>query len=98
MVLLAVAKENKLEIDFVVTNPAFDLSDDYLKLNSLGRVPTFVAADGWVLTEAIAIALYCELKITCLSPYVHRITSLLPVCMVHGLFITLTSRHSHITE
>lgn len=60
MVLLAVAKENKLDIDFVVTNPAFDLSTDYLKLNPLGRVPTFVAADGWVLTEVIAIALYCE--------------------------------------
>lgn len=61
MVLLAVAKENNLDIDFIVTNPAHDLSEDYLTLNPQGRVPTFVASDGWVLTEVIAIALYCEL-------------------------------------
>lgn len=60
MVLLAVAKENNLDIDFVVTNPASDLTEKYLKLNPLGRVPTFIAPDGWVLTEAMAIALYCK--------------------------------------
>lgn len=69
MVLLAVANENNLDIEFIVTNPAFDLTDDYLKLNPLGRVPTFVAADGWVLTEVVAIALYCKLDLLLLCSH-----------------------------
>ena len=34
------------------------LSADYLKLNKLGQVPSFVGADGYELTECIAIAIY----------------------------------------
>ncbi|KAH7080914.1 hypothetical protein FB567DRAFT_501055 [Paraphoma chrysanthemicola] len=56
--LLAVAKENGLEIEFVDTEPAKGVSADYLKLNKLGKVPTFEGADGFVLSEAIAIAVY----------------------------------------
>lgn len=60
MVLLAVAKHNNLDIDFIDTNPDYPLSTEYLKLNPLKKIPTFQAPDGWVLTEVIAIALYCE--------------------------------------
>lgn len=34
------------------------LSTDYLKINKLGKVPSFVGADGYELTESIAIAIY----------------------------------------
>ncbi|KAF1844321.1 EF1G-domain-containing protein [Cucurbitaria berberidis CBS 394.84] len=56
--LLAVAKENGLDIEFVDTEPAKGVSADYLKLNKLGKVPTFEGADGFVLSECIAIAVY----------------------------------------
>lgn len=60
MVLLAVAKENNLDIEFVETNPANELSAEYVKLNPLKKVPTFEAPNGWVLSEVIAIAIYCK--------------------------------------
>ena len=57
--LLAVAKENKLDIELVETKtPITDI--EYIKLNPLGRVPTFVGANGFILTESMAIAIYCE--------------------------------------
>lgn len=59
MVLLAIAKENNLDIEFIETEPAKGLSAEYKKLNPLGRVPTFEAPNGWVLSEVIAIAIYC---------------------------------------
>lgn len=52
------AKENKLDLDIVDTQPAKGVSTDYLKINKLGKVPSFVGADGYELTEAIAIAIY----------------------------------------
>lgn len=39
-------------------NAAFNQSAEYQKLNPLGKIPTFVGANGFVLTEAIAIAIY----------------------------------------
>lgn len=57
--LLAVAKENNLDIELVDTRPP-QTDVEYLKLNPLNRVPTFVGADGFILTEVIAIAIYCE--------------------------------------
>ncbi|KAL1878087.1 hypothetical protein VTK73DRAFT_8138 [Phialemonium thermophilum] len=53
----AVAKANDLELKVVevdTTNPPAD----YLKYNKLGKVPTFVGDDGYVLYECIAIAIY----------------------------------------
>jgi glutathione S-transferase len=38
--------------------PANGPSTEYLKLNKLGKVPTFEGADGFVLSETIAIAVY----------------------------------------
>jgi hypothetical protein len=57
---LAVAKANNLELEFVHTEPAKGVSADYKKLNRLGKVPTFEGADGYVLFEAIAIAIYSK--------------------------------------
>ncbi|KAI6708319.1 elongation factor 1 gamma domain-containing protein [Diplocarpon mali] len=54
----AVAKANNVDIEIVETEPAKGLSDEYLKINKLGKVPTFVGADGYTLYEAIAIAIY----------------------------------------
>ncbi|KAF2008928.1 hypothetical protein BU24DRAFT_437478 [Aaosphaeria arxii CBS 175.79] len=56
--LLAVAKENGLDIEQVHTEPAKGVSTEYLKLNKLGKVPTFEGADGFVLSETLAIAVY----------------------------------------
>ncbi|KAF2642035.1 hypothetical protein P280DRAFT_291105 [Massarina eburnea CBS 473.64] len=56
--LLAVAKENGLELEVVDTEPGKGVSTEYLKLNKLGKVPTFEGSDGYVLSEAIAIAVY----------------------------------------
>lgn len=36
------------------------MPEEYLKLNKLGKVPTFEGKDGFVLTECIAIAVYCK--------------------------------------
>ncbi|KAK5372603.1 elongation factor EF-1 gamma subunit [Exophiala xenobiotica] len=55
--LLVVAKENKLDIELVETRPP-NVDTEYLKLNPLARVPTFVGANGFILTESIAIAIY----------------------------------------
>lgn len=61
----AVAKANDLQLDVVevdVTNP----TADYLKLNKLGKVPTFEGEDGFVLYECMAIAIYSESPWLCL--------------------------------
>ncbi|KAF2165205.1 hypothetical protein M409DRAFT_56080 [Zasmidium cellare ATCC 36951] len=56
--ILAVAKANGLDLELVHTEPAKGVSTDYLKLNKLGKIPTFEGQDGYVLTEAMAIAIY----------------------------------------
>jgi len=38
-------------------------SAEYLQYNMLGKIPTFVGADGYVLSETIAIAIYRKLPI-----------------------------------
>jgi len=53
----AVAKANNLELEEVETDTTKP-SAEFLKLNPLHKVPTFVGADGFVLTECIAIAVY----------------------------------------
>jgi elongation factor 1-gamma len=56
--LLVVAKANGLDLEFVHEEPAKGVSADYKKINALGKVPTFVGSDGFVLSESIAIAVY----------------------------------------
>ncbi|KAH6684431.1 putative elongation factor 1-gamma 2 [Halenospora varia] len=54
----AVAKANNVDLEIVETEPAKGVSAEYLKYNGLGKVPTFVGADGYTLHECIAIAIY----------------------------------------
>ncbi len=51
------AKANNLDIELVDTVPA-TAPAEYSKINALGKIPTFVGADGFVLSEAIAIYIY----------------------------------------
>jgi glutathione S-transferase len=80
--ILAVAKANNLEIEIVETNTEKP-TDEYLKYNALSKVPTFVGADGYVLSECIAIAVYsmCPkrhigLPLRCPAPRARRAPSL----------------------
>jgi len=60
--ILAVAKANNLELEVVDTKiPVTD--PKYLALNKLGKVPTFEGADGYVLSECIAIAIYSTIPL-----------------------------------
>jgi hypothetical protein len=54
--ILAVAKANGLDVELVETEP--NQGADYLKINALGKIPTFIGANGFNLNEAIAIAVY----------------------------------------
>ena len=56
--LLAIAKANNLDIELVETRPP-NTAPEYLKLNPLNRIPTFVGQNGFILTEVMAIAIYC---------------------------------------
>lgn len=51
---------NALDIELVYTQPRESVSDEYRKLNKSGKVPTFVGGDGYVLSETIAINVYCQ--------------------------------------
>jgi elongation factor 1-gamma len=54
--LKAVAKANGLDVEYVdVPIPA---PADYHKINSQGKIPSFEGADGYILSECIAIAIY----------------------------------------
>lgn len=70
--ILAVAKENNIDLEVVETTPAKGVSADYLKLNKLGRVPTFEGADGFVLSEMMAIAVYSESLWLDIHPTMHN--------------------------
>ena len=54
------AKANKIDLEIVETQTSANAPADYLKYNKLGKIPTFVGADGYVLSECIAIAIYSE--------------------------------------
>ena len=53
----AVAAANNVELELVTVDTS-NPDAEYLKINKLGKIPTFVGADGYVLHEAIAIAIY----------------------------------------
>jgi hypothetical protein len=55
-----VAAANKLDLELVPTETGASAPADFLKYNKLGKIPTFVGADGYVLSECIAIAIYGE--------------------------------------
>ncbi|PIA99570.1 putative sterigmatocystin biosynthesis protein stcT [Cercospora beticola] len=56
--ILAVAKSYGLDLATKTIVSAEDASDEYLDLNPLGKIPTLVAANGFVVSECIAVALY----------------------------------------
>lgn len=51
------AKANDVDLEIVEVDTASP-SADYLKINKLGKVPTFEGEDGYVLYECMAIAIY----------------------------------------
>lgn len=55
--LLVIAKENGLDVTLEETRPG-STSEDYTKVHPLGKIPAFVGANGFVLHEVIAIAVY----------------------------------------
>ncbi|GAB1197367.1 hypothetical protein BDV32DRAFT_131906 [Aspergillus pseudonomiae] len=59
---LVAAKANDVEVELVETeanaNAEFNKSAEYLKLSPLGKVPAFEGANGYTLSESIAIAVY----------------------------------------
>ncbi|KAL3480670.1 hypothetical protein BJX99DRAFT_220031 [Aspergillus californicus] len=60
--ILVAAKHNDLELELVDTkaNSAadFNKSDAYTKIHPLGKIPAFEGANGFTLSEAVAIAVY----------------------------------------
>jgi elongation factor 1-gamma len=54
----AVAKANNVDLEIIEIELDKGVSTEYLKINKLGKIPTFVGADGYVLHECIAIAIY----------------------------------------
>lgn len=61
----AVAVANNIDLEFVNTDIINGVDAEFLKINPLGKIPTFVGADGFVLTEAIAIAIYSKSSYVC---------------------------------
>ncbi|KAK4162724.1 putative cytosolic translation elongation factor 1B subunit gamma [Cladorrhinum sp. PSN259] len=53
----AVAKANGLDLEEIETTPSQPTAE-FTKANPLNKVPAFVGADGFVLTESVAIAIY----------------------------------------
>ncbi|KAJ5166363.1 Elongation factor 1-gamma 2 [Penicillium canariense] len=58
--VLVAAKHNDLELELVNTQPnsAVNTSAEYLKVQPLGKIPAFEGANGFTLSEVIAIAIY----------------------------------------
>jgi elongation factor 1-gamma len=54
----AIAKAHKLELNIVHANLG-NPSPEHLEVNRLGKIPTFIGEGGFVLSECIAVALYC---------------------------------------
>ncbi|KAJ5986708.1 hypothetical protein N7451_011073 [Penicillium sp. IBT 35674x] len=58
--ILVAAKHNDLDIELVQTQPnaSANASAEYRKVQPLGKIPAFEGANGFNLSEAIAIAIY----------------------------------------
>ncbi|PLB33576.1 putative translation elongation factor eEF-1 subunit gamma [Aspergillus candidus] len=60
--ILVAAKSNDVDLELVKTEAdstaAFNKSAEFTKLSPLGKVPAFEGANGYTLSEAIAIAVY----------------------------------------
>ncbi|KAJ6109879.1 hypothetical protein N7486_002114 [Penicillium sp. IBT 16267x] len=60
LAILVAAKHNDLDIELVQTQPnaSANTSAEYRKLQPLGKIPAFEGANGFKLSEVIAIAIY----------------------------------------
>jgi hypothetical protein len=60
--VLVAAKHNDLDLELVNTqansSAEFNSSAEYLKVNPTGKIPAFEGANGFTLSEVIAIAVY----------------------------------------
>ncbi|KAJ5669265.1 hypothetical protein N7462_010335 [Penicillium macrosclerotiorum] len=60
--ILVAAKHNDLDVELVQTEPnsaaAFNAGAEYRKIQPLGKIPAFEGANGFTLSEALAIAIY----------------------------------------
>ena len=60
--LMVAAKSNDIELENVTiaadSSDPFNKSTDYSKISPLGKIPAFEDANGFALSEAIAIAIY----------------------------------------
>ena len=55
------AKANNVDLELVETDPlGGKFPDGYAEINPLMKIPAFQAKDGYLLTEAIAIAIYSK--------------------------------------
>ncbi|KAJ5902522.1 hypothetical protein N7495_003050 [Penicillium taxi] len=62
LAVLVAAKHNDLDLELVKTeansSAAFNQTAEYRKIHPLGKIPSFEGANGFTLSEAIAIAIY----------------------------------------
>lgn len=60
LAVLVAAKHNDLDIELVQTQPnaSANSSAEYRKVQPLGKIPAFEGANGFKLSESIAIAIY----------------------------------------
>lgn len=60
--ILVAAKHNDLELELVKTEAnnaaSFNSGAEYRKVSPLGKIPAFEGANGFTLSEVIAIAIY----------------------------------------
>ncbi len=58
--LRILAKQNKLDINYVEEAPAKGVSAEFRKKFPMGKIPAFEGNDGYLLHECNAIAIYCK--------------------------------------
>ena len=74
------AKANNIELEYIERTPEKPFPPEYKKINPLDKVPSFEGADGYVLTECIAIAVYSESHV---SPFDYILPALLDEKIIH---------------
>lgn len=90
--LLAIAKQNNLDIALITTNPHQGVPAAYLALNPLGKIPTFVGTDGLVLSEVLAIAVYRKRRPAQHPPRPHKADHAVASQDTHGALLGASKR------
>lgn len=69
---------------------------DYIKLNKLGKIPSFQGSDGYDLTEAIAIAIYSLSNLPfLLVPAAQIFVMRIPIKYSYPCLKTTVEKYSH---